>query len=155
MLELFARTKIGLRDQELGLTPLHIDDGVSSISAILLDEEYYRMLVETRTTVDGVTVPSAEALIPFKAKAWLDLSAIRTNGQHVDEKNIRKHRRDVCRLATLLTGDETPTLSDAIRADTQHFMEVYESDPVGPKSLKLKGISAQQIVKVLKNVYLH
>lgn len=41
MLELFARTDAGLRDAESGLMPIHIDDEVSSLSAILLDEEYY------------------------------------------------------------------------------------------------------------------
>ena len=77
MLELFARTDVDLRDAESGLMPIHIDDEVSSLSAILLDEEYYRMLVENRTSAGGVAVLSVEGLIPFKAKAWLDLSARR------------------------------------------------------------------------------
>lgn len=33
-------------------------------------------------------------------------------------------------------------------------MEAYESDPVDPKAIKIKGVGAQQIVKVLKDVYL-
>lgn len=77
MLELFARTDVDLRDAESGLMPIHIDDEVSSLSAILLDEEYYRLLVENRTSAGGVAVLSVEGLIPFKAKAWLDLSARR------------------------------------------------------------------------------
>lgn len=44
MLELFARTDVDLRDAESGLMPIHIDDEVSSLSAILLDEEYYQPL---------------------------------------------------------------------------------------------------------------
>lgn len=85
MLELFARTDVDLRDAESGLMPIHIDDEVSSLSAILLDEEYYRLLVENRTSAGGVAVLSVEGLIPFKAKAWLDLSARRAGGQAVDE----------------------------------------------------------------------
>lgn len=53
MLELFARTDVGLRDAESGLMPIHIDDEVSSLSAILLDEEYYRLLVENRASAGG------------------------------------------------------------------------------------------------------
>lgn len=154
MLELFARTDINLRDGNLGLMPLHIDDEVSSLSAILLDEEYYKLLVENRVSADSIAVLSAEGLIPFKAKAWLDLSAKRADGQTVDEKSVKKHRNDVCRLATLLTGNEHPAMSEVIRADMRRFMEAYESHPVDPKALNIKGVSAQQIVRVLKDVYL-
>ena len=73
MLELFARTDVGLRDAESGLMPIHIDDEVSNLSAILLDDEYYRLLVENRASASGVAVLSVEGLIPFKAKAWLCL----------------------------------------------------------------------------------
>ena len=31
------------------------------------------------------------AIIPFKARAWLDLTRQREEGGNVDEKNIRKH----------------------------------------------------------------
>lgn len=42
--------------------PIHIDDEVSSLSAILLDEEYYKLLVENRVSAGGVAVLSVEAL---------------------------------------------------------------------------------------------
>lgn len=154
MLELFARTDIDLRDDSSSLAPIHIDDDVSSLSAILLDEEYYQLLVDNRTSADGVAVLSAEGLIPFKAKAWLDLSARRADGQNVDEKSVKKHRNDVCRLATLLTGGERPAMSEGVRADMQRFMEAYEADPVDPKALKIRGVEAHQIVETLKSVYL-
>mgnify|MGYP006877363282 CR=1 FL=1 len=92
--------------------------------------------------------------IPFKAKAWLDLSARRAGGQAVDEKSVEKHRNDVCRLATLLAGGERPAMSEGVRADMRRFLEAYESDPVDPKALKIKGVGAQQVVEVLKSVYL-
>ena len=154
MLELFARTDVGLRDAESGLMPIHIDDEVSSLSAILLDDEYYRLLVENRASASGVAVLSVEGLIPFKAKAWLDLLARRADGQTVDEKSVRKHQNDICRLAILLTGGERPAMSEAIRADMQRFIEAYESNPVDPKALKISGVGAKQIVETLRSVYL-
>lgn len=154
MIELFARTNVDLSDVKSGLMPIHIDDEVSSLSAILLDEEYYRLLINNRTSSAGIAVLSVEGLIPFKAKAWLDLSARRADGQSVDEKSIKKHRHDVCHLATLLMGDERPVMSEGVCADMRRFMEAYESDPVDPKALKIKGVSAQQVVKVLRSVYL-
>lgn len=154
MLELFARTDINLRDGGSGLMPIHIDDEVSSLSAILLDEEYYKLLMENRVSAGGVAVLSVEGLIPFKAKAWLDLSAKRADGKAVDEKSVKKHRNDVCRLATLLAGNERPTMSEGVLADMRRFIEAYESDPVDPRAIKIKGVGAQQVVEVLKNVYL-
>ena len=107
MLELFARTDVDLRDAESGLMPIHIDDEVSSLSAILLDEEYYRLLVENRTSAGGVAVLSVEGLIPFKAKAWLDLSERRAAGQGVDEKASR---------STATTSAASPRYSRAASA---------------------------------------
>lgn len=154
MLELFARTDINLRDGDSGLMPIHIGEEVSSLSAILLDEEYYKLLVENRVSAGGVVVLSVEGLIPFKAKAWLDLSARRADGKAVDEKSVKKHRNDVCRLATLLAGNERPAMSEGVLADMRRFIEAYESDPVDPKTIRIKGVGAQQVVEVLKDVYL-
>ena len=144
MLELFARTDVGLRDAESGLMPIHIDDEVSNLSAILLDDEYYRLLVENRASATGAAVPSVEGA-PTLGEA---------GGQAVAEKSVEKHRNDVCRLATLLAGGERPAMSEGVRADMRRFLEAYESDPVDPKALKIKGVGAQQVVEVLKSVYL-
>ena len=47
-----------------------------------------------------------------------------------------------------------PAMSEGVRADMRRFLEAYESDPVDPKALKIKGVGAQQVVEVLKSVYL-
>ena len=44
----------------------------------------------------------ARHVIPFKAKAWLDLSQRKDRGEQVDSRNIRKHKNDVFRLTELL-----------------------------------------------------
>ena len=112
---------------------------MSSLSAILLNEGYYELLVDNRTSVGGVAALSVEGPIPFKAKAWLDLSERRAGSQSVDEKSVKKHRNDICRLATLLTGSERPAMSKGARADMLRFMMDYESDPVDPRALMIKG----------------
>lgn len=55
--------------------------------------------------VDEVPVLNITCLIPFKAKAYLDLKDRKLNGEHVDSKDIRKHKNDVFRLAQLITLD--------------------------------------------------
>ena len=57
MIELFTRKldAIQLPDDAV-LTPLPMDEDISSLSAILLDDDYYEFLKQGKVTVDGVTV---------------------------------------------------------------------------------------------------
>ena len=68
MIELFCRNNVELRKMT-GITPIHIDDSVSSLSAILLDDEYYKALLEGKVVRNGLSVLRPEYLILFKAKA--------------------------------------------------------------------------------------
>ena len=70
MIELFARTEYILEDGA-ELTPIHIDDSISSLSAILLNDSYYDALLRGRDVIDGFSILRHSWLIPFKAKAWL------------------------------------------------------------------------------------
>lgn len=74
MIELFSRRQFKLNELN-GLTPIHIDDEVSSLSAILLDDDYYQILLEGKIVERGLSVLRPEYLILFKAKACLDLRA--------------------------------------------------------------------------------
>ena len=81
MLELFARQPDNFEiPQDSQLTPIPMDEEVSSLSAILLDGEYYQFIQNNRIVVDDISLLSAEALIVLKAKAWLDLSARKEAG---------------------------------------------------------------------------
>ena len=72
------------------LTPLLIDDEISSLSAILLNEAYYELLKTGQKMVDGIPALSPTCLIPFKAKAWLDLKERKLNGDQVDSKKYKE-----------------------------------------------------------------
>ena len=93
-------------------------------------------------------------LIPFKAKAWLDLRERKATGQHVDEKDIRKHKNDIVRLATLLTGTEQCELPDPVRSDIALFIERLRNEPVDLKTLEITGIKFEDILEILAQVYL-
>ena len=64
MLELFARTDYIL-ESGADLTPIHIDDSVSSLSAILLNDAYYQTLLQGRTVIDGISILKHSWLIPL------------------------------------------------------------------------------------------
>jgi hypothetical protein len=50
------------------LTPIPLDEEISSLSAILLDGEYYGFIQAHRIQVDGLSLLSAEALIVLKSQ---------------------------------------------------------------------------------------
>ena len=127
MLELFSRKGDIFENESVGpCVPIPLGDEVSSLSAILLNEDYYTLLLQGRTEIDGVSILSPQYLIPFKAKAWLDLSTRKQQGEQVDEKDIRKHKNDVARLTTLLTGEERCPLPPAIQREMQAFLAHLE-----------------------------
>lgn len=57
MIELFTRKLDAIQlPKEAVLTPLPIDEDVSSLSAILLDDNYYEFLKQGKIIIEGVTV---------------------------------------------------------------------------------------------------
>ena len=87
MLELFCRSPDGIHIAEGNqLTPIPFEEAVASLSAILLDDDYYALIIDGRKNVDGLPWIGAEELIPLKARAWLDLRERKAGGQQVDEK---------------------------------------------------------------------
>lgn len=72
MIELFCRSDFKLKNTK-GITPIHIDDEVSSLSAILLNDDYYKALLNGKEVRNGLSVLRPEYIILFKAKAYLDL----------------------------------------------------------------------------------
>lgn len=140
MIELFSRAPEGI-DLAPGsqLTPLPIDEAAASLSAILLDSGYYDFLRENSRFVDGLPLLGEAAIIPFKARAFLDLMARKAEGQTVDSKDVRKHRNDVFRIMQLLPEGEVQALPAAIRADMSAFVDaVAKDDAFKPSDFNVK-----------------
>jgi hypothetical protein len=105
MLELFARVPDALRPLAEGhLTPIPFDESVSSLSAILLDDDYYAFIMDGRREADGLSWVGEDRLIPLKAQAWLDMLGRKEKGDQIDTKHIKKHLNDVMRLSALLAS---------------------------------------------------
>lgn len=123
MLEFFAREPghAPLADGT-HLTPVPFEHQVQSLSAILLDNDYYAFLHAHTRLLAGVNVVTEKALIPLKARAWLDLVARKERDPDaVDSKSIRKHCNDVLRLSQLLSETDHIELPAAIRDDLERF----------------------------------
>ncbi|MBN8815230.1 MAG: hypothetical protein J0J06_07260 [Sphingomonas sp.] len=147
MLELFSRKPEGLTlADDSHLTPLPIDEEAASLSAILLDNDYYDFLKGMVRIVDAIPVLDEAAIIPFKARAWIDMIARRAEGIRVDDKDIKKHRNDVARLLQLLAADAQYELPATVRTDMTTFANALaEEQDFEPKAF---GVAMTRVVVV-------
>ena len=154
MIELFTRKLDAIQlPEDAVLTPLPMDEDISSLSAILLDDDYYEFLKQGKVTVDGVTVLDAAYLIPFKAKAWMDLADRKAAGEHVDSKNIKKHKNDVFRLTELIDPTAKVVAPQGVYADIQEFVRRMKKENLDIKQLGLVGRTKEKILEELKAMY--
>ena len=135
------------------LTPIHIDDSVSSLSAILLNDAYYQALLQGRAVFDGISILKHSWLIPFKAKAWLDLKDRSMRGEHVDSRNLKKHRNDIIRMAAELMLERCE-LQDEVRKDMERFISEMDMTDQEIKNLRIRGVKAESIRRLLMETYL-
>lgn len=154
MLELFSRKPdlLPLKDDS-HLTPIRVDEEISSLSAILLHEDYYRFIHEGKQEMDGLPVVIPSHLIPLKARAWIDLSSRSDRGIPVDEKNIRKHRNDIIKLYQLLPDNIHIPLPKSIQQDMQIFLERIKEIPIDVKLFGVKKKSFNQVLAILAQMY--
>jgi hypothetical protein len=151
MLELFCRKPGGLQlADEASLTPIPMDEAVSSLSAILLDDDYSEFIMAGRRTVDGLPWVGEDRLIPLKASAWLDLSRRVADGEPIDGKKVRKHLNDVLRLAQLLTPASRVALPQSVSSDLRRFVERVRAD--GALDLKTLGIQAGSVSSICDRI---
>ena len=150
MLELFAKSPFPFRGATKSTAvPIPVeDDDVSSLSGILLNDDYYDLLRSSRQTVDGICVPPPEALLLLKAKAWLNLTECKASGGFVKDRDLRKHRTDILRLQALALDDASLAMTPALHEDAAAFLKVYERMPLDPSQLGVPGTFSDAMAKI-------
>lgn len=154
MIELFSRRPESLKlPAGFKISKVPVDEEVISLSAILLDDEYYAALTNSKTIIEGVSLLNEELLIPFKAKAFLDLTERREQGEAIASRTITKHRNDVFRLMQLLTAESKVAVSEAIRNDIEAFRDLLvQDDAFDPNSFGVQ-LTRDEGIDVLARVY--
>jgi hypothetical protein len=157
-LELFARNPDLLELAEGSrLTPIPADEDLSSLSAILLNEDYYNFTMQQSIILNNLHLAKPNALICLKAKAFIDLRTRKDKGEHIDEKVIRKHFNDVIRLAALLTAEKSAPLSHSIDRDMHNFMGLFEAEQpdyktIG-KTMGIPNLTGSLIIERINQIY--
>ena len=130
-LELCSRNQkdFELAEGQLAI-PISAELGKHSLSALLLDDDYYHLIQTHHDVRDGLWVANATSLIPLKAHAWFNLTKAKSEGEAIDAKNILKHRNDVFRLAGTLPDTVGPELSPQIIDKLNRFLITFpENSP--------------------------
>ncbi|MDO5062469.1 MAG: hypothetical protein Q4D77_04775 [Peptostreptococcaceae bacterium] len=154
MIEIFSRKpETVILAEDSILTPLPFDDEISSLSAILIDDAYYELLKSGQNILDGISILDEYCLIPFKAKAWLDLRERKSQGDPVDSKNIKKHKNDVFRLAQLLAPNKRKKLGVSIKQDLKLFLVAMEKEEIDLKALNIRNLTKENILEMLYQCY--
>ena len=103
--------------------------------------------------MNGISILSAPYLIPFKAKAWLDLREKQNSGIHVDSRDIKKHRNDVLRIAAELVLDDKIILTEELKKEMILFIRGLKEEEPDLKAIGLRNVEMEEIIKLLEEIY--
>ena len=112
------------------------------------------MLLAGKVIADGLSVLRPEYLILFKAKAYLDLKQRKENGEKIDSDDIKKHKKDVLRIAAELVLESITVLPETVKTDIDSFIESLEQEPFDANSLKNYGLVNQDVIDTLRKVFM-
>lgn len=106
------------------IEPIPTSEEDSSLSAIMMDDDYYELTIRNTLMDDGLRFASPIALICLKIKAYLNLIAEREAGRQVNSKDIKKHRNDVMKLAATTSLVDSIVVPRAIFEAIQQFIKL-------------------------------
>jgi len=158
MLELFSRKPSLIKEiPGMHLTAIPTDEEASSLSAILLDDDYYSFTLANTAITDGLHLANEIALICLKARAFLNNRKRKEEGHEVQDDDITKHKKDVIRLtATLTPGIRVPAPA-IVKTDLLQYIEILRAENPDIKQLLrnqgMAGITVDQIIDQLTSTF--
>lgn len=132
---------------------IYIDDEIISLSAILLNHDYYNYLLLNKREFKGLSIATEHALIPLKILAYLNLSKKKKDGLVIRDSDIKKHKNDVYRLTSLLTGVAHRDIPNCIKMDMCEFLNGLDDEIQTFKQLGLSFKSIEEVKAILYNVF--
>lgn len=160
-IELFSRIPMNYAlNLPTATTPLHFETG-PSLSAIVLDDDYYHLLKQCQRKIDNISILSVPGLIYLKAKAHLDIQHRLANGIQLRHRaNKNKHYKDVCRLCDLIVEgqDFDPNVVPrTCQNDLRSFIQLVaeESDQAFKRRFSANpdfDLSRREVIRVLQTL---
>ena len=149
-IELFASNENDIKlDNNQRIIPIDPEESLYSLSAIMLDPEYFNMIKNNINRNLQAPCTNTQATIMLKMSAFYDL-------KNRNDRKWKKHRRDILKLVLLLTGEEEIKLVGRMTNDFNTFITHVEEE-LNQKMLsdivnKLP-VEKEQVIDVLKKVF--
>ncbi len=159
MLELFSRNPevLSAPPEDIHITDIQTGEDVSSLSAILMNDDYYNLTMQHSQLVDGLRVASEPCLVILKTRAFFGNQELKAKGVEIQDEKIFKHKKDVFRLLAVINPGFRLLVPDSIRPDIENFIAMMEDENEeiqnSLKGLKIKAATAD-LIKVMRNVFL-
>lgn len=151
-IELFASNENGIElNENQRIIPIDPEEGLYSLSAIMLDPEYFQMIKDNINKTLRAPCTNTQATIMLKMSAFYDL-------KERGDKKWKKHRRDILKLAMILTGEERIELVGRMKKDFNFFIAHIEGEDLTPKVFSsIMGqlpVSKEEVLEILKKVFI-
>lgn len=140
------------------LEPIPTGEDVYSLSAIMMDDVYYRLTIDNSYVKNDIRYASSIALICLKTKAYLNLLNERKAGKQVNTKDIKKHRTDVLKLVATTAFDEDISVEkdvfDTISNFVQEMKNILDTKPQSlTDALQSSKEDIMAYIDVLENAF--
>ena len=95
----------------------------------------------------------AEYLVLFKAKAWLDLTEKKAAGQHVNDRDLRKHRGDVFRLYNIVDPTLRIDLPEKVAEEMKLFFAEVEQAKLDVRQYGIEDVTFAEVLADYRLIY--
>ncbi|EOB3584697.1 TPA: hypothetical protein I7750_19645 [Vibrio vulnificus] len=127
-IELFSRPHKEITvDDGQHLTPIETPEELSNFSAILVDEDYYKLISEHQIQINDVTTLPPHILILLKAKAWLGNREL-FEQKLVKEGNVNKHPLDIFTLNDINEEDPSFKIESQVKVDFEQVKTLFRDE---------------------------
>ena len=139
------------------LTPVPVGDDISSLSAILLDEDCYNQAIENSVIENGIRIANPLSLLCLKIKAFLNLTEEKKTNTAVRNSDVKKHRDDVFKLLAMRIDPFTPVeLSANMKKSINDFIGMMEQSLPNQSlqdSLQRKDDEIRGYLDIMKEIF--
>jgi hypothetical protein len=113
-------------------------------------------MMSGRKVVDGIGVLGAEYLIPFKMYAWINLVDCKASVEHVNEKDLKKHKYDVYRLLQIVIAGTKVESFGLVKKSILKFIDDISVLDASEIRLQQMGLpfDRDQGVELLREIYI-
>lgn len=158
-IELLSRHPDILGDPKgLTIEPLPVDEDVSSLSAIIMDDDYYHFTINHSRLSNGIRHADSAALIALKARAYLNLLQDKASGKHVNSRDIKKHRSDVLKNVVIIEDDQIIAPASIVECVKEFVASIRGewatlAEPLA-KALEQDTTFVEGLLEVLDNLFI-